>query len=404
MDTLERAIRSALEKGDFSDRAYREKVYQSAFAALERALNNPNVSEDSAQARRTGLQQTIARVEGEHLAATRPAPVPMPDEARVEPEAPRAEPRIEPGPDRRSEAPRVVEPELRAEPRYPQPTRSQTPRSQAPRSQAPHSQPPRSPAERREPVMSAEPDAPQLDEYGIDADLDETVRGETRKTRRKRRPFALLFVIITGLAVLAVAAWWVVGSGIFIPADQRDGSVPNPSPVREAEDFNPAAGSPPTNSSAPRLGAEANDPDAIPLFTPGDQDDFSTPSDAVAELTGEGANRALRIHSGQSGSAILFNVPQDVLRQLAGRRALFVVEGQAEEGETTQISISCSFGELGDCGGRRRFDLTGERGDVIFDVDLPTVEPGSDGTIAIVSDVSNSNKAVDIFSIRVSAN
>ncbi|GHD16557.1 hypothetical protein ACFOEZ_14990 [Tianweitania populi] len=377
MDTLERAIRSALEKGDAGDRAYREKVYQSAFAALERALNNPNVSEESALARRSSLQQTIARVEGEHLAVSRPVPVQPQDERRVAPEAPRVQ--------ARNEAPRVAEPDLRAEPRHPPQARPY-------------------PTERREPVLGGEHRAPVLDEYRIDADLDETVRGEPRSVRRKRRPFAMLFVAITALALIALAAWWVVGSGLLIPAEQRDGSVPNPSPVREAEGFNPAAGTAPGNTGAPRLGAEAADPNAIALFTPGEQDDFTTPSDAVAELTGEGEARALRIHSGRSGSAIAFNVPQDVLKQLAGRRALFVVEAQAEDGEATQISISCSFGELGDCGGRRRFDLTGERGDVIFDVDLPTVEPGSDGTIAIVSDVSNNGKAVDIYSIRVSGN
>jgi hypothetical protein len=366
VDTLERAIRSALEKGDAGDRAYREKVYQSAFAALERALNNPNVSEENALARRSGLQQTIARIEGEHLAASRPV------QSRPDGD-PRSNDRsIDP-------APPVVSAETR----------------QAPSRAVPAS-------ERREPVLTAERREPVLDEYRIDADLDETVRGETRQVRRRRRPLAWLFIVITALAVLALAAWWVVGSGLFLSASQRDGAVPNPSPVREAEGFDPTVSNSGGSTAAPRLGGQAQDPNAIALFTPGDQDDFTVPGDAVAELTGEGEGRALRIHSGRSGSAIAFNVPQDVLGRLAGQRALFLVEAQAEDGQSTQISISCSFGELGDCGGRRRFDLTGERGDVIFDVELPNVQPGSDGTIAIVSDVSNNSKAVDIFSIRVS--
>jgi len=380
VDTLERAIRSALEKGNADDRAYREKVYQSAFTALDRALNSPNVSPENAAARRTSLQETIIGVEGEYLAA---APMPRRNsdplgvqpqrESSVQHEAyPDAVPSLDP-------VERHADQRVSSFDTAPGATRSR---------------------DRQEPELGADWSAPRLDEYRIDADLDETVRGEPRSVRRKRRPFALLFVLITALAVLTLAAWWIVGSGLLLSDAQRDGSVPNPSPVQEEEGFDPANPAP-GSTAAPRLGSEAEDPNAITLFTPGDQDDFTVPGDAVAQLSDQDGS-ALRIRSGQSGSAIAFNVPQAVLQQLAGRRALFVVSAQAEDGQSTQISISCSFGELGDCGGRQRFDVTGERGDVIFDVDLPDVQPGSDGTIAIVSDVGNNGQAVDIFSIRVS--
>ena len=394
MDTLERAIRSALEKGNASDRAYREKVYQSAFAALERALANPNMSPESSVARRTSFQETIARVEGEYLAAARAGKPRETDAApsvssREQADSARAaEPVVPVSRDRQDFAD-----DLRAEPRL-------EPRQRAEPSS--HNRAPRRDPVRIEPAMDDRDDDPEaLDEYHIGADLDENVRGESRAVRRQRRPFAWFFIIVTLLALVILGAWWAYSSGMLTSSQSRNGSVPNPSPVREEEDYNPDGS---VDNAAPRLGNQAQDANATELFTPGEENDVTVPGDASADLVEDGEETALRIRSGTSGSAIAFNIPQDVLQTLAGRHALFVIEAQAEEGDETQISISCSFGELGDCGGRRRFDLAGERNDVIFDVDLPDVQPGSDGTIAIVSDVSNAGKAADIFSIRVSGN
>ena len=63
--------------------------------------------------------------------------------------------------------------------------------------------------------------------------------------------------------------------------------------------------------------------------------------------------------------------------------------------------ISCDFGELGDCG-RRRYAVGYERGEYLFDVELPAKSPGAGGSIAIDSDFANEGKAVDIYQIRVS--
>ncbi|MGO4839167.1 hypothetical protein AB4144_43670, partial [Rhizobiaceae sp. 2RAB30] len=82
MDVIETAIRNAFEKGDASDRAYREKVYRSVFAALDRALKaNPNITVEAAINRRKGLQAKIAEIESEFIPAV---PTVQPDVASVE--------------------------------------------------------------------------------------------------------------------------------------------------------------------------------------------------------------------------------------------------------------------------------------------------------------------------------
>jgi hypothetical protein len=38
VEAVKKAIRSALERGEANDRAFREKVYRQAFSALDRSL------------------------------------------------------------------------------------------------------------------------------------------------------------------------------------------------------------------------------------------------------------------------------------------------------------------------------------------------------------------------------
>ncbi|TGV50515.1 hypothetical protein EN784_53160, partial [bacterium M00.F.Ca.ET.141.01.1.1] len=70
MDAIEKAIRNAFEKGNAEDRAFREKVYRSAFAALDRVLQaNPNVTVEAAISRRKAVQAKITEIESEFLPA-----------------------------------------------------------------------------------------------------------------------------------------------------------------------------------------------------------------------------------------------------------------------------------------------------------------------------------------------
>ena len=85
LDAIEKAIRNAFEKGNAEDRAFRERVYRSAFAALDRALQaNPGVTVEAAIKRRKAVQAKIAEIESEFLPA-----VPDVGRARSEDAAPR---------------------------------------------------------------------------------------------------------------------------------------------------------------------------------------------------------------------------------------------------------------------------------------------------------------------------
>lgn len=366
---MEKAIRAALAKGDASDPAYRDKVYRSAHAALERALSAPNLTDQAIDQRRRAFLQTVELVEEDytgprHAAAPQTTPQAAPTPAPVQP------------------TPNIDLDDRRGAPR---PAAAPQPRSDA----------------RIEPRLDIREEP--LDEYRIDSDLNEDIPGESREIRRRGRPFLWLFLIATLLAMIGVALWWVYGSGLSLSPSQRNGAVPNPANTQE-ESFDPAQPNGATGGQVgPRSDMDIDDPNATTIFTANDPQGVTVPADAQSEAVREGSAQLLRIRSGSSGSAVAFDVSRETLAGLSGRRALFRISARAEEGDPTQISVSCSFGEMGDCG-RQRYEVGYERGDFIFDVDMPNVQPGADGTISIVSDVDKAGKALDVYAIEVSAN
>lgn len=465
MDAIEKAIRGAFEKGDAEDKAFREKVYRSAFAALDRALQaNQNVTVETAIARRKSLQAKVTEIESEFIPAVpeidpaifdfsddsaappavepgiRPAPAAPAVEPVVPPVAPVAEmaaPRVDPvptvdvsPPTAPAAAPAVEAPAIEVSSKAeapparpagasrtelsfaPEPSIAPEPTVAPERSFAP--EPSVEPEPSIEPVATEQgedptaftapdvaaldmdpPRQPPADEdtYEVSPDPDAAV------VRERRRPYAAMFIAVTLFVAAAMGLWWAAQTGLLKSPAERDTSVPNPPATAEAEDFIPEDEEP---VQAPKKPGETDEfKNWITVFSPADASQVSAPSDTSAEVVEDDEGQVLRVRSGTSGSAILFDVGQGVLEQIAGKRAIFDIVARAEEGQETQISVSCNFGELGDCG-RKRYAVGHERGEFLFEIELPAGQPGAGGTIAISSDISNQGKAVDISEIKVS--
>src|SRR5690606_28606899 len=87
MDSIEKAIRTAFAKGDPSDRAFREKVYRSAFGALDRSLEaSPNMTPAIAARRRETLLAAITSIETEFVPAKAAAPQTQRPQPAVQPQ------------------------------------------------------------------------------------------------------------------------------------------------------------------------------------------------------------------------------------------------------------------------------------------------------------------------------
>lgn len=393
MDVIETAIRNAFEKGDASDRAYREKVYRSVFAALDRALKaNPNITVEAAINRRKGLQAKIAEIESEFIPAV---PTVQPDVASVERALDRVE--IRPG---SPGAPGAPVPEVSLGRQEPAPAASR--RAPVPTVEAARpAQPPRQAAPatngRVEPSLDAPSTAPKrpaapTTEAEVPAQTERVVNDE------RRRPYAAIFIIVTLLSLGAIGAWWGFQTGLFKTPAEIDTSVRTRPPATGSEDFDPDEEPIGAPAKPGQTDAQRN---WITVFTPSDPSLVNAPGDTKAEVMEDESGNFIRIRSGASGSAITFDVGQGVLEQLAGKRAVFDIVARAEEGKETQISVDCNFGELGGCG-RKRYAVGYEKGEFLFEIELPNKRPGAEGTIAINSDIANGGKAIDVYEIKVS--
>lgn len=435
MNPIEKTIRSALEKGDAGDRSFREKVYRSVHAALERGIaNNPQLDDETIGQRRRMLKASISTVESEFVVATLPiedAETPSraesePAEEPAEPEAPEntddgsADETNLPGEQPLEQEPVAVDtvepPDDRPYRRAPQVAAEDTGQDEPADIAMPvieprvdgedrqlHSRGTRggplrkARAERSEPGfegddLAAVPSA-SVDPYSPD------LQGEYRAApkRRRGRAYAIAFLVLTLLAAVAMGAWWTIDQGLFMSAEERDTSVPNPPLALQEEEFAPEGNDP----SPPLASVSDDEADWITIFDPTDPTRVSTPPGAEAAVVDSDGGQVLRIRTASPDEPVIFDVGQGILDRIAGRRTVFNVVAAAEEGEPTQISVTCDFGGLGDCG-RNRYDVTVEQTDLLFDLDVPDGEPVAGGTISIVSDVENQGRAVDIRDIRVS--
>jgi hypothetical protein len=394
LDVIETAIRNAFEKGDATDRAFREKVYRSAFAALDRALKaNPNVTVEAAINRRKNLQARIAEIESEFI----PAISATAPEVEVAPEVSAAE-----------QAPASIEldsPDRRVATAAPEVTvdRGQRAGRQEPVLDAPVRTEQPSAASGKGNDLRAEPRLSSGNGAGngtrpavAEAELPAQTERVVEPARRRRYP--AIFMVVTLLSLVAIGAWWGYNTGLFKTPEEIDTSVPNPPATTGEEDFDPDVE--PVGEPA-RPGETDAQRDWINVFSPDDPTQVNAPGDTKAEVMEDESGSFMRIRSGTSGSAITFDVGQGVLEQLAGKRVVFDIVARAEEGKGTQISVDCNFGELGDCG-RKRYAVGYEQGEFLFEIELPNKRPGAEGSIAINSDISNQGKAIDVYEIKAS--
>lgn len=409
MDAVETAIRNALERGDAHDPAYREKVYDSAFAALERSIEaRPDLSADAAERRRDHLKGKIRNIETEFAPAEAPPEPERPPEAPPPPPPPQEPTAHEPEP-APPIAPEPPEPEPRNEPRMPafSPLRQAAPAPQEPPRREPSFTPPPPnpsvpPAEGEDlgPLLTeedlilddefvaAEPPASAGPELGpVSERRDYPPAGGRRgygRRRRRRWTLPLLIGLIALLAIIAVV-WWLLSGSDMLGVSNLDQK--------------PVATTPASASAQGQ--ATTDDENWIIVFTPSDPTRAIANDGAKAEVVTHAGDSFLRISSPGADQPVSFQVGQGILEKLAGHEAVFDIIARAEDGQKTQIAVSCDLGSLGDCG-RSRFEVGGTISDFLVRTPLKDGPPSSGGTISIVPDVTGSGKALEILRIRAS--
>lgn len=369
--SLETALRKALAKGDASDPAFRRRVYEAAASAMQRSLTaRGEATPDALAAQTDRLSEAIEAIEREARTA--------PPAAASPPSTPPVAPDIPP-----PSAPDV--PPVAAEPPVP------------PAGDIPAVDGPSSPAG---------PDAglyvePRAEAARAEA---EAVRAETEPPVRRsplrvdRGPFATGFAVIVAAALVFGGLWWVITSGAFVSEEARDTSVPNPPPQLRDEDF---AGNEAEGGSAPRTTTQQDDGDWVTLFTPADPAALSLEGGATASMETDPFGDYARLVTPAGEGRVYIDVPVGTLQMLSGGRAQVSLNARSDDGEATQMSVTCDFGPLGDCG-RRRFDVGQSETEFLFHIELPSgAAPSEPGFLILQSGIDDDSRAINLLSARI---
>ena len=433
---MEAAIRGALEKAGIPGAQARRRIYDSARGALDRSLERQGIiNADKVAEHRHRLEQLIADIEvewsppSETTGFTAPGVTPPGFASQEWPASPGGTPaNLDPAPvitspaspasgeSRQAAGAPPIDPAW-SDPAVPSPhSGSGAAPTVAPASRTARPQQ----APRSEASLDIAPDANDhaaatgsSGDAGFSAERpphiptpagarDEVAKPEkkvkipgTRKEKRPRGIFAGLFSAAVMLSFLGIGIWWMVDSGLFMTAAERDTGVPNPPPSLSRDDF---AGGP--QSLNPGAGFSS---DWANVYTPGRDGAAVARGDAAAEIIEEEESTVLRItsRSGSEGGEVLVPLSAEVMQALAGRQSVLALTVRSASPDSTQIYVKCDFSVLGDCG-RQRFDVTYDTTDVLLDLDYDrALAPNEGGNLMINSDITGGGKGIDLVAVRV---
>lgn len=429
MKAFETAIRNALQKADDSNPELRARIYDSARNALSNSHTKQGKwGSDSAREQTRKLEALINAIEADYQKRPRRSAAAGPKSVLqdVPPQAPitnstskqaaqkqattvndgsnisLADDDVQIGGQMRSGSPRP-------NPARSNPVRSNTAPLNAARSEPGRYNPARSSPSRANTPRS-KPGAAGRSRDGLQLDAPERIvdgqrpdamlfnddaRSAERPVREKRRRpfFAIILVSALVLAAVGIGFLWVIFSGLMLSPEQRDTSVPNPPATINGDAF---VGNP---SADGEFSGEW-----IDVFTPEDISRVAGRGSVKAALIESNGRSALQVvsQSPDIQGEVLFELGRGILDTLAGSQALVAVTLRSSTDATTQIYVKCQLPGGGDCG-RRRFDVTYETNDIVFSLDLSNVRNGGgeSGILALNSDVSGSNKGINIYAIRI---
>ncbi len=232
---------------------------------------------------------------------------------------------------------------------------------------------------------------------GNEAALAEPAEPVTRPApaKKRRRWRARAFSLVILIAFGAAAYWWAESSGLLLSPQERDTAVRNPPPTASDEDFE----APGLQSFKPEQGFGEG---WVSVFEPAASAALKRGVDVGTEFKRDGDTQYLVVSApaGGSDSAISVDLPQSLLRQMAGHRSMIAVTARGLSAND-QLSVACEFAGSDGCG-NHRFKLTDDRADLIFEVDTPA-EAADSGKGAIVINVAagGADGEVELYGIHI---
>jgi hypothetical protein len=397
---LETAIRNALDRSNRADRDIRARIYQSARQALDAGLQKQGVSDRlMIMQQRELLEQKIHEIEMEEVrrlseeheaeafvanpASVTPVSVDPPVGARSEP--PLQAPAVAPddGLRRVADAPAVAAPQEKAEDRSSGfADFGATPEERID-----------APLPTEEVVAKGRKSKkPARKGRGASDTMLDVPAERAAKPRRRRSFLSHLMTWVITLAVVGAACFWFYQSGMV------------QSIIDEAVKAADEAG-----SNRAVQGSTAFDPrrgfsdEWVEIFKPSASAQLKPGAQARVETLDGSEGQAVRLTSAVPGEGgdVAFEVPVEVLQEMAGKTSTIALSLQSGEDRSTQLSVRCEFGSLGRCS-RHRFTATQERLDALFKVTFErSLAPNQPGRLIVNTGIDGADRPVLIYSVRI---
>lgn len=394
VNSLEHALRKALEKGDANDPSFRRRVYEAAATAMQRSLTSRGeATPERVQDQTSRLEAAVRVIETDFRDAATPADPPVAPATDTAPQTPpQVDPPSEAPPEPDRPSPQASSPDdARVDP-----VLSETP---APTAAAPPVAPEKAPTEAGHELLYAEPRAEARDREAEELRAEQAPKVRRSPLRPDRGPFATVFAVVVAAALVFGGLWWVMTSGAFVSEEARDTSVRNPPLQLAEEDF---TGRDPGTATAPQRAAQAQgDAEWIRLFEPSDPTVLRLEGGATASVESDPFGDYARLLTPGEEGRVYVDVPVGALQQLAGNRVQISLRARSDDGAPTQMSVTCDFGPLGDCG-RRRFNVDQAETEFLFHVDLPDRSAAQEpGLLILRTDVEGGERAVNLLAARI---
>lgn len=156
----------------------------------------------------------------------------------------------------------------------------------------------------------------------------------------------------------------------------------------------------PVAVTPPQTADEKND-GWIKFFYPGDATAITNFGRISVDIRNDAGIAYTHISANSYEDIIVIEIGAGALANLRGKKALIDINAKSDGTTPSQMSITCDMGNNVDCG-RRRFEVSSNRNDFLFNVDIPAESTGP-AKLYLTIDILGEGNAIDIYGMKIKA-
>lgn len=139
----------------------------------------------------------------------------------------------------------------------------------------------------------------------------------------------------------------------------------------------------------------------IKFFYPGDATAITNFGRISVDIRNDAGLAYTHISANSDEDIIVIEIGAGALANLRGKKAIIDINAKSDGASSSQMSITCDMGNNVDCG-RRRFEVSSNRNDFLFNVDIPAGSTGP-AKLYLAVDLLGEGNAIDIYGMKIKA-